>query len=58
MATTDLDTPAGNWWLANQQLAAALEFRGYDVHLARGTGGHDGQHGGAILPDSLRWLWS
>jgi enterochelin esterase family protein len=22
-----------------------------------GTGGHSGKHGGAILPDSLRWLW-
>jgi enterochelin esterase-like enzyme len=54
----DLDTPAGNWWLANQQLAAALEFRGYDYHFARGTGGHNGEHGGAILPDSLRWLWA
>ncbi|MCH8923115.1 MAG: hypothetical protein IIA67_08215 [Planctomycetes bacterium] len=20
-------------------------------------GGHNGRHGGAILPDSLRWLW-
>lgn len=54
----DLDTPAGNWWLANQQLAAALEFRGYDYYFARGTGGHNGEHGGAILPDSLRWLWA
>jgi len=22
-----------------------------------GDGGHNGKHGGAILPDSLRWLW-
>lgn len=53
----DLDNRFGSWWLANQQLAAALEFRGYDLKVAWGTGGHDGKHGGAILPDSLRWLW-
>jgi enterochelin esterase family protein len=22
-----------------------------------GDGGHDANHGGAILPDALRWLW-
>jgi enterochelin esterase family protein len=22
-----------------------------------GDGAHTGRHGGAILPDSLRWLW-
>ena len=22
-----------------------------------GTGGHDLEHGGAILPEMLRWLW-
>jgi enterochelin esterase-like enzyme len=54
----DLDNDAGNWWLANQQLAAALAYRGYDHRFVAGTGGHDGRHGGAILPDSLRWLWS
>ena len=54
----DLDTPQGNWWLANQQLAAALAFRGYDHKFVAGKGGHDGRHGGAILPDSLRWLWA
>ena len=37
--------------------AAALKFAKYDYLFAPGTGGHDGKHGGAILPDSLRWLW-
>ncbi|MEQ4209399.1 alpha/beta hydrolase-fold protein [Actinopolymorpha sp. B9G3] len=54
----DLDTPSGNWWLANQQMAAALKFRGYDYTFVGGTGAHDGKHGGAILPESLRWLWA
>jgi len=44
--------------LARQQMAAALAFRGYEFQFAKGTGGHDGKHGGAILPDTLRWLWS
>lgn len=53
----DLDNEHGNWWLANQQLQRALQFRGYDHRFVGGQGGHNGRHGGAILPDSLRWLW-
>ncbi|HEX5052852.1 MAG TPA: alpha/beta hydrolase-fold protein [Planctomycetota bacterium] len=53
----DLDNEHGNWFLANQQMAAALHWAGYDCKTEWGTGGHDGKHGGAILPDSLRWLW-
>jgi enterochelin esterase family protein len=53
----DLDNEWGNWWLANLQMVAALRFRGYDVRFEGGAGGHDGRHGGAILPESLRWLW-
>ncbi len=53
----DLDNQFGNWPLANQQMAAALKFKGYDYKFEYGDGGHNGKHGGAILPDSLRWLW-
>jgi enterochelin esterase family protein len=53
----DLDNEHGNWWLANQQMAAALNFGGYDYKFVEGEGAHNGNHGGAILPDSLRWLW-
>lgn len=53
----DLDNEYGNWWLANLQMVAALRYRGYDHHFVGGTGGHNGVHGGTILPDSLRWLW-
>ena len=53
----DLDNAHGNWPLANQQMAAALKFAGYDYRFVYGEGGHDGIHGGAILPDTLRWLW-
>jgi len=53
----DLDNQHGNWPLANQQMAAALKFAGYDYKFVYGEGGHNGIHGGAILPESLRWLW-
>jgi enterochelin esterase family protein len=53
----DLDNFAGSWPLANQQMAAALKFANYDYQFVFGDGAHNGKHGGAILPDSLRWLW-
>lgn len=53
----DLDNAHGNWFLANQEMAAALKFAKYDYKTEFGEGGHNGIHGGAILPDSLRWLW-
>ncbi len=46
-----------NWFSANLMMAAALAERGYDLRLVLGDGGHDANHGGAILPDALRWLW-
>jgi len=53
----DLDNQFGNWPLANQQMAKALAFKDYDYRFVYGTEGHNGKHGGAILPDSMRWLW-
>jgi enterochelin esterase family protein len=53
----DLNNAAGDWWLANLQMVSALKYRGYDVRFDAGSGGHDGKHGGAVLPDALRWLW-
>jgi len=55
--SNDLDNAHGNWWLANQEMAAALKFRGYDYRFEAGDGGHTHKHGGALLPESLRWLW-
>ena len=55
--TGDIDNEFGNWHLANLEMAAALKFAGYDHTTEWGTEGHNGKHGGAILPDSLRWLW-
>lgn len=53
----DLNNQYGNWWLANQQMASSLEFRDYDYIFVKGTGGHNGKHGGAIFPEALKWLW-
>ncbi|HEU4582476.1 MAG TPA: alpha/beta hydrolase-fold protein [Polyangiaceae bacterium] len=54
----DLETQFGSWWICNLQMAKALEWRKYDYRFVGGKGGHDGDHGGAILPESLRWLWA
>lgn len=56
--SNDLDNQHGNWPLANQQMAKALAFKDYDYKFVYGTEAHNGKHGGAIFPDSLRWLWS
>jgi len=53
----DLNIYSGSWFIANQDVYAALEFAGYETSFAIGTEGHNAKHGGAILPDALRWLW-
>ncbi len=53
----DLNIYAGDWWMANQSMASALEYAGYDVKFVTGDKDHDMEQGGAILPDALRWLW-
>ena len=53
----DLNNPAGNWPLANKEMASALEFANYDHKFIFGEGAHTLRHGGAIFADSLRWLF-
>jgi enterochelin esterase-like enzyme len=55
--SNDLDNLHGNWPLANQDMAAALKFAGYDYRFEFGDGAHNGKHGGSIFPDTMRWLW-
>ncbi len=55
--SNDLDRPAGDWPLANLQMAAALHSTGYDYALTYGDGAHNFEHGASILPESLAWLW-
>jgi enterochelin esterase family protein len=68
--TNDLDNQFGNWHLANQQMLSALEWANgnadtrkvdgprYQVNHVWGDGQHSDAHGGSILPDVLRWIWS
>jgi enterochelin esterase family protein len=53
----DLDNLHGNWPLANQDMAAALKYAGWDYKFVFGDGAHNGKHGGSIFPDTMRWLW-
>ena len=53
----DLSNLHGSWPLANEDMAAALKFAGYDYKIEWGEGGHSGRHGGQIFPETLRWLW-
>ena len=67
--TNDLDNRFGNWFLANQSMLAALNYANqtadrrnrpgprYDVEHVWTEGRHSDQHGGAILPNVLRWIW-
>lgn len=49
--------PKRDWHLQNQAMVAALQEKGYDMKYVFGEGGHSDDHGGAILPDILRWVW-
>jgi hypothetical protein len=67
--SNDLSNQFGNWFLANQQMLSAIEYANaaadlrkdpgprYDVAHEWGDGAHSDAHGGAILPQVLRWIW-
>jgi enterochelin esterase-like enzyme len=55
--TQDLDVVFGHWVNANRDLAAALAYQSIDHQLVIGEGAHSLKHGGALFPDTLRWLW-
>ena len=55
--TNDLNIFQGNWTLANMAMESALMFARYDYRFEMGSGGHTLQHGGAIFPETLRWIW-
>ena len=47
----------GNWFKANIDMEAALNFAGYEVTNMWQEGGHDGKQAAAIFADAMRWLW-
>jgi enterochelin esterase family protein len=53
----DVDVIFGSLPIANQDLAAALRYRRYDTVLEFGNGGHSLRHGGAVFPETLRWIF-
>jgi sugar lactone lactonase YvrE/predicted alpha/beta superfamily hydrolase len=55
--TNDLNIYAGDWWKANETMERALVFAGYEVNHVWGEGSHNGNHGSAIFPEAMRWLW-
>jgi enterochelin esterase family protein len=67
--SNDIDNEHGNWFLANQQMLAALLWANknadekningvrYEVKHIWGDGDHSDKHGGVLLPNILRWFW-
>jgi enterochelin esterase family protein len=66
----DLSNEHGNWFLANQQMLSAFEYANakadrdkllgarYEVRHQWGDGGHSDAHGGVLLPEILKWIWT
>ncbi|HSI36746.1 MAG TPA: alpha/beta hydrolase-fold protein, partial [Tepidisphaeraceae bacterium] len=46
-----------DWYLNNRRLLKALTEKRYDVNYCWGLGTHNNKHGGAIMPEMLRWTW-
>lgn len=46
-----------DWFYQNVRLVEAMTEKGYDVNYTWGIGKHSPRHGGAILPEMMRWLW-
>ena len=55
--SNDLNIYAGDWWKANEMMERSLTFAGYEVNHEWGEGAHNGNHGTAIFPKAMRWLW-
>ncbi len=46
-----------DWHIQNQKMVAAFEEKGYDMAYIFGEGGHSDDHGGAMLPEMLQWVF-
>jgi enterochelin esterase-like enzyme len=46
-----------DWFYQNVRMKDALTEKGYDVNYSWGIGKHGQKHGGAVLPEMMRWLW-
>lgn len=54
----DVDNAFGSWPWANQKMASALKYMGYDVRFDWAEGyAHNADFGSSKFPDAMRWLW-
>lgn len=54
----DVDNAFGSWPWANQRMASALNYMGYDVRFDWAEGyAHNADFGGARFPEAMKWLW-
>ena len=51
------NNPNRDWHLQNIAMVDALTARKYDMKYVFGEGNHSDNHGGALLPAILRWMW-
>jgi len=49
--------PNWDWFAQNVKMVEAFKEKGYDMTYVFGMGSHNNKHGGAIMPEMLRWLW-
>ena len=54
----DVDNAFGSWPWANQQMASAVKYMGYDSRFDWAEGyAHNADFGGAKFPEAMTWLW-
>ena len=54
----DVDNAFGSWPWANQRMASALKYMGYDTRFDWAEGyAHNADFGSARFPDAMKWLW-
>ena len=54
----DVDNAFGSWPWANQRMASALSYMGYDTRFDWAEGyAHNADFGGSRFPDAMKWLW-
>ena len=54
----DIDNAFGSWPWANQRMASALQYMGYDAKFDWAEGyAHNADYGSSRMPDAFRWLW-
>jgi enterochelin esterase-like enzyme len=56
--TNDLINRAGDWWQANEAMAAALRQQGYDVDFLQDRSFHAYWSCGRQLPEAMRRTWA